>query len=64
MGVLTEKDNTFEYQQDDGETTAWFSHMEEKTVLAHKGDPLYKKIFYLLITLGAVYLVLVFSLVH
>ena len=48
------------YQQDDGEITAWLTDFEEKMELAHKGSPFYRKIFFLLVLLGFLYLGLIF----
>lgn len=64
MGRIIKANDHFEYQQEDGKITAFFPHIEEKMELAHKGDPRYKKIFYLLISLGLLYLILVFTFVH
>lgn len=64
MGHLVKKDDHFEYQQEDGRPTAWFSDIVEKTELSHRGSPAYKRIFYVLIGLGALYLGLVFAYVH
>ena len=64
MGKIIKTDDNFEYRQEDGEPTAWFSHIEEKMELAHKGSPFYKKIFYILISMGLLYLLIVFTSVH
>ena len=50
------------YEQDDGEITAWLTDFEEKMELAHKGSPFYRKIFFLLVLLGFLYLGLIFLL--
>ena len=50
------------YKQADGEITAWFTGFEEKMELAHKGSPFYRKIFFLLVLLGFLYLGLIFLL--
>jgi len=50
------------YQQDDGEITAWLTDFEEKMELAHQGSPFYRKIFFLLVLLGFLYLGLIFLL--
>ena len=50
------------YQQDDGEITAWLTYFEEKMELAHKGSPFYRKIFFLLVLLGFLYLGVIFLL--
>lgn len=63
MGQIIKINGHYEYQQDDGQTTARFSH-EEKMELSHKGSPGYKKAFYILILGGVLYLVLVFGFIH
>ena len=52
--------NEFVFRQDNGEITAWFSSIAEKMVLAHEGSPTYKKIFYLLVLAGVLYLAFIF----
>ena len=64
MGKIIKIDKHYEYQQDNGEPTAWFSNNEEKLEIAHKGSPVYKKIFYFLISMGFLYLLIVFKFVH
>ena len=64
MGQIIKKVEYFEYQHEDGEATAWFPHIEEKMELSHEGIPAYKKIFYVLISMGLLYLIIVFALVH
>ncbi|MBU1569257.1 MAG: hypothetical protein ABIJ52_14860 [Pseudomonadota bacterium] len=64
MGRIKKTDGQFEYQQEDGDVTAWFPHIEEKMELSHEGSPLYKKIFYILISMGLLYLIIVFAFVH
>ena len=64
MGKIIKTDDNFEYRQENGESTAWFSHIEEKMELAHHGNPAYKKIFYILISMGLLYLLIVFTCVH
>jgi hypothetical protein len=63
MGKIIKSDDNFEYQQENGEPTAWFSHIEEKMELVHPGNPAYKKIFYILICMGFLYLLIVFTCV-
>jgi hypothetical protein len=48
------------YRQEDGRITARFPDQEEKMVLSHEGHPLYRKIFYFLVTVGCLYLVFTF----
>ena len=48
------------YTQEDGETTAWLPDTEAKMVLSHEGRPVYRKVFYLLVTGGMLYLLVVF----
>ena len=57
--IVEEKESTV-FRQDDGQITAWFSDSEEKMVLTHKGDPTYKKIFYILVLFGFLYLTFIF----
>lgn len=64
MGQMIKQDNEIIYQQDDGETTAWFSQDEEKMELSHEGTPEYIKIFYFLMSIGLLYLFIVFTFVH
>jgi len=52
----------FVYKQDDGEITAWLTGFEEKMELAHKGSPFYRKVFFLLVLLGFLYLGVIFLL--
>jgi len=61
MGNLIEQNDERVYRQDDGEITAWLTDFVEKTELRHEGSRGYKKIFYLLVTIGCVYLALVFT---
>lgn len=64
MGQIIKTDNHFEYQQKNGETTAWFTQIQEKMELSHPGNPWYKKIFYILISMGLLYLIIVFTFVY
>ena len=50
------------YKQDDGEITAWLTGFEEKMELAHKGSPFYRKVFFLLVLIGILYLGVIFLL--
>jgi len=50
------------YKQDDGEITAWLTDFEEKMELAHQGSPFYRKVFFLLVLLGLLYLGVIFLL--
>ncbi len=50
------------YKQDNGEITAWLTGFEEKMELAHKGSPFYRKIFFLLVLIGILYLGVIFLL--
>jgi len=50
------------YKQDDGEITAWLTDFEEKMELAHQGSPFYRKVFFLLVLLGMLYLGVIFLL--
>ena len=62
MGRYIQHDNEFVYQQDDGEITAWLTDFEEKLELPHEGTPAYKKVFFLLVITGLIYLLAVFVL--
>ena len=62
MGRYIQHDNEFVYQQDDGEITAWLTDFEEKLELPHEGTPAYKKVFFLLVITGLIYLLSVFVL--
>ena len=62
MGRFIQHDNEFVYKQDDGEITAWLPDFEEKMELPHEGTPAYKKIFFLLVGIGLIYLLAVFIL--
>ena len=64
MGKTVKTDGLYEYQQEDGTVTAQFSHIEEKMELIHKGNSFYKKMFYVLISFGILYLGLVFTFIH
>ena len=52
----------FVHEQDDGETTAWLTGFEEKMELAHQGSPFYRKVFFLLVLIGFLYLGTIFLL--
>ena len=62
MGNNEQKEdgNVFVFRQDDGEITAQFDNVEEKMVLSHEGSPKYKKVFYLLVLAGVLYLTFIF----
>jgi hypothetical protein len=62
MGKFAKLDNELVYQQDDGEITAWLKDFDEKMELPHEGTPAYKKIFFLLVGIGLIYLLAVFFL--
>lgn len=63
MGRFEKTDNQWVYKQNDGEITARFIDYKDRKVLFHKGDPLYRKAFYILVALGVIYLGVVFLLV-
>ena len=48
------------YQQDDGEITAWLTDFEEKMELSHQVNLFYKKVFFLMVFIGLLYLGAVF----
>lgn len=60
MGKIEKNGEEFVFRQDDGKITAKFDHIEEKMVLAHEGSPIYKKVFYLLVLAGVLYLTFIF----
>ncbi len=62
MGKFVKQHNELVYQQDNGEITAWLTDFEEKVELAHEGTPTYKKVFFLLVITGLIYLLAVFVL--
>ncbi len=63
MGQMVKINDHYEYHQDDGQTTAWFSHDEPILELTHRGSSQYRRVFYYLIGAGSLYLGLVFGLV-
>ena len=60
MGTIEKKGAEFVFRQDNGEITARFKTIAEKMVLAHEGSPAYKKVFYLLVIGGVLYLSFIF----
>jgi len=60
MGRIEHNAQGWLYRQEDGEVTARFDTIEEKRLLAHEGSRFYRRIFTLLVTLGGVYLALIF----
>jgi hypothetical protein len=62
MGKIIDDGNRNLYQQKDGEITAWFRDVQEKMELRHEGTAYHKKIFYLMVVLGCIYLIWVFAL--
>ena len=60
MGKFAKHENGLVYQQDNGEITAWLTDFEEKVELAHEGTPAYRKVFFLLVLIGLVYLGAIF----
>jgi len=50
------------HEQDDGEITAWLTGFEEKMELSHQGSPFYRKVFFLLVLIGFLYLGTIFIL--
>ncbi len=48
------------YKQADGEITAWLTDFEEKMELAHQGSPIYRRVFFLLVLIGFLYLGVIF----
>ena len=64
MGDILETENLNEHRQDDGTVTAWLPDTEELMELSHEGSSLYRHIFYILISLGVLYLTGVFLMVR
>lgn len=62
MGEIVGDGKEITYRQADGEITAWLTDFEEKLELAHSGSPKFKRIFYLLVAVGVLYLSFVFLL--
>jgi hypothetical protein len=60
MGRIEQDPQGWCYRQANGEITARFDTIEEKQVLAHKGSRFYRWIFTLLVSLGGLYLALIF----
>ena len=60
MGTIEKQGEEFIFRQDDGEITARFDNIQEKMVLAHEGSSKYKKVFYLLVLAGLLYLTFIF----
>jgi len=60
MGRIEKEGEEVVYKQDDGEITAWLTNFEEKMELAHEGMQKYKKIFYIAVLIGFLYLAIIF----
>ena len=60
MGKIERQGEAFVFRQDNGEITAEFKNVAEKMVLAHEGSPKYKRLFYLLVLAGVLYLTFIF----
>jgi len=60
MGKIVVDGNETVYRQADGETTAWLTDFEEKMELVHESSLKYKRIFYLLVAMGIMYLCSIF----
>ena len=60
MGTVEKQGQTYVFRQDDGEVTARFDSVDEKSVLAHQGDPRYRRVLNLLVPAGVLYLALIF----
>jgi hypothetical protein len=61
MGKIEKNSEEIVFRQENGEITARFSGIAEKMVLAHKGSRTYKKVFYLLVLAGVLYLAFIFN---
>ena len=60
MGEIVRQGEETVYRQRDGEITASLTDFKEKMVLVHEGSSKYKHIFHLLVTIGLVYLIIIF----
>jgi len=58
------KPNRKVFCQENGGITARFSDTKERMVLVHQGRPVYRKIFYLLVSMGSLYLTGLFIFIH
>ncbi len=58
MGKVVKQGEETYYVQDDGEITARLTDFEEKMELSHGSDQKYKWVFYVLVTIGFIYLAL------
>lgn len=56
MGEIVTQGAETVYRQLDGEITARLTNFEEKMELIHEGSNTYKRIFHLLVAVGAIYL--------
>ena len=62
MGRIEKEEKEVVYKQDNGELTAWLTNFEEKMELAHEGTPRYKKIFWIIVLMAALYFVTILLL--
>jgi len=62
MGRIEKEEKEVVYKQDNGEITAWLTNFEEKMELAHEGTPRYKKIFWIIVLMAALYFVTILLL--
>ena len=62
MGSIEKDGEEIVYRQDDGEITAWLTNFKEEMEHVYKGNPMYKKPFYIAVLIAALYLCLIFVL--
>jgi hypothetical protein len=60
VGEIVKQEEETVYRQSDGEITANLTDFKEKMELVHEGSVKYKHIFHLLVTIGLVYLIVIF----
>ncbi len=56
MSDLEKIDDQWVFRHDDGSITARFKDNRQKMVLTHQGTPTYRKVFFVLVTVGLAYL--------
>lgn len=64
MGKVIKKNDKWVFQQGNGEITAWFTHMEIKSSLIHRGSSGYRRVLYLLVSAGTLYLAALLAFIH
>ncbi len=64
MGKMVKKNNRWVFQQESGEITAWFTRRQVKLSLIHRGSSGYRRVFYLLVSAGTLYLAALLAFTH